>query len=625
MIQNITKGARFGGLARYVHEKEGAERIAGNMAGRTPSEMEREWKVYREMNGRVEKDVAHVSLSLADGEQLTNEKWEEVAATYIEEMGFDNSAWVAYRHQDTNHDHIHIVAHRVDFDGKAVDMWKDYARGEEVCRQLEEQHDLQKVAPSREAERAAPTRAEAEMFKRTGEISVKMDMQARVESAARTTDTMKDYADTLEAEGVSMQLRRRQDGQPYGVVYVRSDGEQMKGSDLGRAFSWGGLQKKAGITYEYERDDAQLRQSEERARAAIKHAQGRTSEDQRTSQLDGDERRPERANGTVSRPKRASDRAESERPAHAQGRASGPQPAISSNGDDQTRPDRTTSPKRVIRRTSRGTTSEDRKTERGPDERNTEGEPRSRPTNSPRVIQRRRNSQENSASSQDHRRDAQIINRNEQGSASRDHEKPSISDSQSGRGRGRDSNHNISTRDPGRSDADPKSRVESQTIERTKSPSTGSGRRDLSNVAHLERGRIGTMEDTNERRRDDDEREPTKREVEEKFEMPAEFVEEWFQSNLSEEAQREIWKEEQITQRLADGQTYEKDKLEGEIVDMQTIGDKTTVLVEKGDTFTLAEVDREKAQILTQGDHVKVKGAEVAKSPDNDKSKQIER
>ena len=269
MIQNITRGSSARGVLEYVHTKEGAERVAGNLAGRTPLAMEREWDVYREMNGRVEQDVWHSSLSLPEGEQLDEYEWAEVATKYTEAMGFGDSAWVAYRHQDTEHDHIHIVANRVDFEGRAVDVWKDYTRGEKQCRRFEREYDLREVAPSREADKAAPTRAEAEIYKRTGDVPVKMDLQAKVDAASRRVDEMGAYVDELESEGVAMELRRREDGTPYGVTYVReADGEKMKGSDLGRAFGWGGLQKKAGIDHEYERDDEKLRQSEARARAA---------------------------------------------------------------------------------------------------------------------------------------------------------------------------------------------------------------------------------------------------------------------------------------------------------------------------------------------------------------------
>ncbi|WP_366519929.1 relaxase/mobilization nuclease domain-containing protein [Halodesulfovibrio sp.] len=35
-------------------------------------------------------------------------------------MGFSNSQYVVVRHNDTEHDHIHIIANRVSMDGAVV-------------------------------------------------------------------------------------------------------------------------------------------------------------------------------------------------------------------------------------------------------------------------------------------------------------------------------------------------------------------------------------------------------------------------------------------------------------------------------------------------------------------------
>lgn len=624
MIQNITKGNRFGGLARYVHEKEGAERVAGNMAGRTPAEMEREWSVYREMNSRVEKDVAHISLSLADGERLSAEKWEEIATSYVEEMGFENSAWVAYRHEDTSHDHIHIIAHRVSFDGKAVDMWQDYARGEEVCRRLEKQHGLHRVRPSREVDRAAPTRAEAEMFKRTGEISVKLDMQARVEAAARATDIMSDYAKALEAEGISMQLRRRQDGQPYGVIYVRDDGEQMKGSDLGRAFNWGGLQRRAGISYEYERDDAQLRQSEQRAAEAIKRGTGGAERDKPAPEHAGRTKEPERADHSApERAERVSGRAQDERPALAQQRDSGPQQAA--RGDiGEAEPGR-----RVIYRRAG---IEGRHAEGGARELGAGAEPGARTPSANRVIQRERDKQGDSTRSQDHRGSPEGDAQRRTDSPQRANSEPSLPHLEGSRGGRPDSSHHLPAR-----------RLERMAVINEAGPNPSNtrqrgglsfefGRGNARPIPHMEQRRERAMEQPEKNREEqrgierDKPKAPTKREMEDKFQMPAEFVPEWFdRPELSEETRRELWKEDQITQRLANGQVYEKDAIAGRVTKLHTAGERTAVVIEEGNKFAVVELETEKAQELRLGDQVRPRGEELAKVKARDRSQQLER
>jgi hypothetical protein len=49
MIQNIVKGRGFRGALDYALGKDGAERIGGTMAGRTPRELAAEFRALREL------------------------------------------------------------------------------------------------------------------------------------------------------------------------------------------------------------------------------------------------------------------------------------------------------------------------------------------------------------------------------------------------------------------------------------------------------------------------------------------------------------------------------------------------------------------------------------------------
>lgn len=248
MIQYITKGSDFVGAARYVARKDGAERVGGNLSSPTPRGMAAEWSMWTELNDQIEKDVFHVSLSLPAGEELEAEQWREACETYLERMGFGQSAWVAYRHGDTRHDHVHILANRVDFEGKAVNVWRDHIRGQEVCRELERDFALERVPSGRDQLR---------------EEELAESLQDRVQAAAWASDEMGEFVRELERRRVDLEVRRREDGTPYGISYGRrGDDEMVAGSDIGRAFSWSGLQKRANIEWDRQRDDRVLRRAE---------------------------------------------------------------------------------------------------------------------------------------------------------------------------------------------------------------------------------------------------------------------------------------------------------------------------------------------------------------------------
>ncbi|BAZ36770.1 relaxase/mobilization nuclease family protein (plasmid) [Calothrix sp. NIES-4101] len=127
MIAKQRKGRGFRGLLEYVENKEEAGRIGGNMSGRNPRELAAEFRFSRQLNPNVERAVYHVSLSLAPGEYLSDEQWNEISDRYLTEMNFHNNQYVVYRHSDRDNDHIHIVASRISLDnGRCVHDGWDY-------------------------------------------------------------------------------------------------------------------------------------------------------------------------------------------------------------------------------------------------------------------------------------------------------------------------------------------------------------------------------------------------------------------------------------------------------------------------------------------------------------------
>ena len=187
MIQKLSRrpGKGFRGVLSYCLEaSKQPEIIAGNTVGDDARSLAREFADACAANEAVRKPVFHGSLSADSSDQLTAEKWRQIAETYVDRMGYGASLWVAIRHQDTDNDNIHIIASRVGFDSQRVKDHQERKRGEAIVRQLERDHGLRLVATSREASRASVTREELGAFHRTGQVNVKARLQAHLDLAA---------------------------------------------------------------------------------------------------------------------------------------------------------------------------------------------------------------------------------------------------------------------------------------------------------------------------------------------------------------------------------------------------------------------------------------------------------
>jgi hypothetical protein len=263
MIAKSAKGKGFRGALDYDLGKEQGRVIDSNMAGHTPRELAAEFGEIRRLRPTLGKAVLHVSLSAAPGEKLTDAQWRDIGRRYLDGMGLEQNQFIATRHSDTGHEHIHLLANRIRFDGSVTPDSHDWRRQEALMREIERDFGLQRVAPSHEAERRAPTQGEIERSVRTGEPSTRAQLQQLIDAAVQGCRSYTEYQERLEAAGVELIPVVQLGGAKLSGLSYRLDGLTMKGSDLGKGYSPAGLAKR-GVSYEQDTDLAAVRRSLER-------------------------------------------------------------------------------------------------------------------------------------------------------------------------------------------------------------------------------------------------------------------------------------------------------------------------------------------------------------------------
>lgn len=269
MIAKSIKGRGFRGALEYDLNEEKGQVIDKNMAGETPRELAAEFGAVRKLRPNLTRAVAHVSLSAAPGEHLSDEQWLQIGRKYLRDMGFDGCQYVITRHHDTQHEHIHILVNRIGPDGNVVSDSKDYERHEPIMREIERAYGLQAVRDGIRSEVKQPTRGEVRKAERTGEASARMQLQALCDAAMAGAGAVGVYIERLEAAGVRVVPTLQLGGEKLSGLLYELDGEKMKGSDLGTRYTPNGLEKK-GVTYDRGRD------FEAASRAASRAAAERT-------------------------------------------------------------------------------------------------------------------------------------------------------------------------------------------------------------------------------------------------------------------------------------------------------------------------------------------------------------
>lgn len=149
MIGKIIIGKSFRGCISYCLDKKEAELLNTNLCYGNKKELITQFNEVRRLNQNLSKPVQHITISLAKGEQLDKARLAAIAEDCAKDLGFEKNQYIVIAHHDTTHQHIHIVANRVSFDGKTVKDNHNYRKMVVYCRKMEEKHGLQKVLSPR--------------------------------------------------------------------------------------------------------------------------------------------------------------------------------------------------------------------------------------------------------------------------------------------------------------------------------------------------------------------------------------------------------------------------------------------------------------------------------------------
>jgi hypothetical protein len=146
MISKIIKGRGIEGVVSYDMRGDHRVIIGGNLAGRTPRQLSKEFGQFRKLRPSLSRAVAHMMLSLApEDPPLDAQTWNSIAAIFLSDLGYESCPHVIFRHNDTENDHIHIAALRIGSDGKTVPDSNDRFKAERSLARIEAQFGLRRV------------------------------------------------------------------------------------------------------------------------------------------------------------------------------------------------------------------------------------------------------------------------------------------------------------------------------------------------------------------------------------------------------------------------------------------------------------------------------------------------
>lgn len=202
-----------------LQHKNRAEVLAYNKCFGNKYELAEQFKEVARLSRRVEKPVLHLSLSLPVGEQLNRNQLIEVGQELAKEFGVDDNQYLIIQHKDTNKQHIHLVANRVGYQGKAASTSNNYLKMDRLCRRLEKQYNLQEVLS---AKRFLPKEQKSIPRHDSRKEKIKND----IKQSLKGTKHYDEFAKKMHALGYQIIKGR-------GITFIDDKKVKVKGSDLG--------------------------------------------------------------------------------------------------------------------------------------------------------------------------------------------------------------------------------------------------------------------------------------------------------------------------------------------------------------------------------------------------------
>lgn len=151
MIAKIGRSSNLYGTLSYNNikiEKEKGEILMTNKMIETAdgkysvAQLARSFEPYLLANRNTEKHTLHISLNPDPKDEVTDEKYKEMAQQYMTEMGYGDQPFIVFKHTDIDRSHIHIVSVCIDEEGKKISDQFERVRSMKACRELERKHGL---------------------------------------------------------------------------------------------------------------------------------------------------------------------------------------------------------------------------------------------------------------------------------------------------------------------------------------------------------------------------------------------------------------------------------------------------------------------------------------------------
>lgn len=209
----------------------------------------------KELNPNFKNVVQHTVISFAkeDEKKIDEDLMKNVVGDYLKKAGLQNSQYVVFIHNDTDHKHLHIVANRIDLNGKTVSdryiKMRDVERANIISRKYGLHQTLSnEVSKSKRGNEYNKVKEKRELNlskinldKLNGADKARLGMYRDISLTlqSKKSENIVEFQKQLTEKGIKVNFYEK-DAKIYGISFEK-DGYNISGSKIDKNFSYGKL------------------------------------------------------------------------------------------------------------------------------------------------------------------------------------------------------------------------------------------------------------------------------------------------------------------------------------------------------------------------------------------------
>lgn len=230
MVAKIIERTSLKGCVCYVLKEDSEIIDVNGLSSFSPETITRDFNLQRQLNPNLSKAVGHIVLAWheKDSKRIDNSIMALVARQYLEKMGIKDTQYIAVRHYDRKHPHIHIIYNRVNYQGKTIANNYMRIRSLKLCKELNVKYRFHQ----------AVGKENVNIGRLKGADKVKYQMFDSIKDGVKVCKDWNHLESFLKYKGIQIQFKYRgQTDEIQGISFTK-DNYTFKGSEIDRSLSF---------------------------------------------------------------------------------------------------------------------------------------------------------------------------------------------------------------------------------------------------------------------------------------------------------------------------------------------------------------------------------------------------